>query len=508
MASSKIVIPATYKKLIGIFGLLVAICLFTAWQAPDSFLKAANIENTIRWTALFGIISIGVSFVIMTGGIDLSIGSVVGLIGCLLAMSLKSSYLPQDMLTVESVVPDRGQLTMSEPAEIYRVGDWISFLENEYQVKSVSGQMILVEPNIKTGEAAGGLRRVYPVRALGEESQDAVGVGSYRMHLRSVTIPADLKDIQPKDQVELLYEVGLDQKLPVHHVDRKAGEATVYFLVRQNQRVNLPQFVAFQARSQAMPTLLALLLILAVATFLGWIHGMLITKVPLQPFVVTLCGLLFYRGLARYITGDQEQGFGSELPEVKEYAKGGFFRLLTGEEFSFDLPMPFIYMTVIGVIAAIFLNKTIYGRYILALGRNEQAARFSGISTDRMKIAAYMICAFCGGVAGILFSFDLNSIQPSGHGEFYELYAIAAAVLGGCSLRGGEGSILGVVIAAAVMRVLNNTINLVEGIDTTMEFAIIGMVILMGVIADELVRRFAARRRALAKIRDASEGSA
>jgi ribose transport system permease protein len=87
------------------------------------------------------------------------------------------------------------------------------------------------------------------------------------------------------------------------------------------------------------------------------------------------------------------------------------------------------------------------------------------------------------------------------------LYAIAAAVLGGCSLRGGEGSILGVIIAAAVMRVLNNAINLVEGIDTTMEFAIIGMVILMGVIADELVRRYAAKRRALAKIKDTTEGA-
>jgi ribose transport system permease protein len=255
-----------------------------------------------------------------------------------------------------------------------------------------------------------------------------------------------------------------------------------------------------------MPTIVAILLILSIATFLGWIHGMLITKIPLQPFVVTLCGLLFYRGLARYITGDQEQGFGSELPEVKELAKGGFFRILTGETYSFDIPMPFIYMTLIGVVAAVFLNKTIYGRYILALGRNEQAARFSGISTDKMKIVAYMICSFCGGVAGILFSFDLNSIQPSGHGEFYELYAIAAAVLGGCSLRGGEGSILGVIIAAAVMRVLNNAINLVEGIDTTMEFAIIGMVILMGVIADELVRRYAAKRRALAKIKDTTEG--
>jgi ribose transport system permease protein len=133
---------------------------------------------------------------------------------------------------------------------------------------------------------------------------------------------------------------------------------------------------------------------------------------------------------------------------------------------------------------------------MLALGRNQDAARYSGVNTDRMVILAYMICSFCAGIAGILFALDLNSIQPSGHGEFYELYAIAAAVLGGCSLRGGEGSILGVIIAAAVMRVLNNAINLVDGIDTSTEFAIIGMVILMGVVVDEMVKRMAVTRRA------------
>ncbi len=136
----------------------------------------------------------------------------------------------------------------------------------------------------------------------------------------------------------------------------------------------------------------------------------------------------------------------------------------------------------------------IYGRYILALGRNQEAALYSGINTDRMVIVSYMICSFCAGIAAILFALDINTIQPSGHGEFYELYAIAAAVLGGCSLRGGEGTILGVIIATAVMRVLNNAINLIDGIDTSLEFAIIGTVIMMGVVTDELVRKLAKRK--------------
>jgi ribose transport system permease protein len=159
------------------------------------------------------------------------------------------------------------------------------------------------------------------------------------------------------------------------------------------------------------------------------------------------------------------------------------------------------------VVSAVFLNLTIFGRYLLALGRNEQAARYSGINTDRIVILAYVICSFLAGLGGILFALDVNSVQPSGLGEFYELYAIAAAVLGGCSLRGGEGSILGVLIGTAVMRVLYNAINIL-GIPTQLEFAIIGVVILGGVLADELVKRLVARRRALKHAAGAATGAA
>ena len=108
---------------------------------------------------------------------------------------------------------------------------------------------------------------------------------------------------------------------------------------------------------------------------------------------------------------------------------------------------------------------------------------------------AYLICSVLAGLGGVLFALDVNSIQPAGLGEFYELYAIAAAVLGGCSLRGGEGTIVGVIIGAAVMRVLYNAINIL-GIPTQLDFGIIGLVILGGVVTDELIKRIVARRRA------------
>ena len=218
------------------------------------------------------------------------------------------------------------------------------------------------------------------------------------------------------------------------------------------------------------------------------IFGILITKVKLQPFVVTLCGLLFYRGISRWLTDNQTMQFpGTE--NLDSFFSGKL--LIFGK---FALASPFFFLVVIAIIAAFFLNRTIWGRYLLALGNNEDGARYSGIQTDRLKITAYVICSFLAGVSGLLFAYELDSVQPAQTGEFYELYAIAAAVLGGCSLRGGQGAIFGVIIAAAVIRLLRNSINLV-GISTHLEFSIIGLVILGGVTADELIKRIVAKRR-------------
>ena len=317
------------KKILGIFGLLVAVFVLT-WAIEPKFASAYNLQNIIRWTSLFGIISIGAAFVIITGGIDLSLGSLIGLVGCTLPLLLNAGYSP---------------------------------------------------------------------------------VGS----------------------------IGA---------------------------------------------------VCALSLCVGLLHGLLITRVQLQPFVVTLCGLLLYRGLGRWITHDQVQGFGSSYEHLRTLAIGKV-ALFGG----FSLPIPFLILIGLGVAAATFLNRTIWGRYLLALGRNEEAARYSGVPIERMKILAYVICSGTAGLGGILFALDVNSVQPAGQGNFYELYAIAAAVLGGCSLRGGEGSILGVIIGAAVMRVLYNAIN-VLGIPTQLEFAIIGIVILTGVTADELIRRITTRRSA------------
>ncbi len=485
-----------YKKVLGILGLLAVVCAFTAAMAPDSFLRAANIENTVRWTALFGIISVGVSFVIMTGGIDLSIGSVVGLVGCVLAMCLHTTYTPEGLVEVRQVDAPTRTLHLNAGSVTVAAGDQISFLEQILTIEEVSDQSLRVAETVDTGTNTGSLFRVHQPVELSAEQPTPVFRGGAERRIRTLTLDGELSACRRGDRLTVIPDVGLSQEFSVHSVRLQDGRTEVDFFARPGQRVRSPKVVAIAGRSQRLPTGVAIIVALSVAVGIGLTHGLLITKGRLQPFVVTLCGLLIYRGLARYLTGDQEQGFGSEYPGFKQLAKGDFLQLLTGREFAFDIPMPFVYLAILAGVAAIFLNQTIFGRYILALGRNEEAARYSGIDTQRMVILSYVICSFCAGLAAILFALDLNSIQPSAHGEFYELYAIAAAVLGGCSLRGGEGSILGVVIAAAVMRVLNNAINLIDGIDTSLEYAIIGLVILMGVIVDELVRRLAARRSA------------
>ncbi|BDI31459.1 sugar ABC transporter permease [Capsulimonas corticalis] len=229
---------------------------------------------------------------------------------------------------------------------------------------------------------------------------------------------------------------------------------------------------------------LSVFTILALTMGLGLIHGLLITKIPLQPFIVTLCGLLFYRGIARFIAGDETKGFGN--------AQGfeALQKLATGDVAG--VPMPFVLLMVFSLIMWVVLHRSVYGRHLYAVGRNEEAARYSGINSQRVIITTYVIAGVLTGFSAILFAFYTNSISPSTHGNSYELYGIAAAVLGGCSLRGGEGSILGILIGAALIQVLQNLVNLL-GIPSSLNFAVMGSVILLGVIADELTKRRAAK---------------
>jgi ribose transport system permease protein len=233
------------------------------------------------------------------------------------------------------------------------------------------------------------------------------------------------------------------------------------------------------------PWPLAALFALAVPMLLGLAHGVLITRFKMQPFIVTLCGLLLYRGIARFIANDTTKGFGEAegFKTLQSLASGKCL----------GLPMPFVFLIVISIIMWVVLHRSVYGRYLFAVGRNEEATRFSGINTRWIVTSTYVLAGLLTGISGILFAFYTNSVSPSNHGNFYELYGIAAAVLGGCSLRGGEGSIIGILIGTALLLVLQNLVNLL-GIPSSLNFAVMGAVVLVGVLADQLFQNRAAKK--------------
>jgi ribose transport system permease protein len=241
-----------------------------------------------------------------------------------------------------------------------------------------------------------------------------------------------------------------------------------------------------------LPWELAVLIIVAAGILLGVIHGLLITKLKMQPFVVTLCGLLIYRGLARWYTEDGTAGFqfGETFPTLEFLTTGRAFAVKDGFP---GIPNSFIAFVVVAIIMGIVLHRSVFGRYLFAVGKNEEAARYSGIRSQLIIASAYVICGGIAGVSSIYLTMYTRSISPASHGNFYELYAIAAAVLGGCSLRGGEGSVLGIVLGAVLLQILQNLVNLL-GIPSSLNFAVMGAVILIGVIADMQLVRYRTRK--------------
>jgi ribose transport system permease protein len=340
--------------------LLVASCLWEYTQNGNIvFIKAVNIKNLLTWIGLFGILSVAQAIVIITGGIDLSVGSVVALVGIAAAMLL-----------------------------------------------------------------------------------DAQGV-----------------NLGPLGMV-----LGAEDGVVVLH------------------------------------PIVVLPIVLLMSALIGLWHGFLVAKVHLQPFVVTLCGLFFFRGIARLMTDDRSQGFGSAYPGMRWFGRGTLADVIgdqpaPGSSLSLAgiIPAPLLVLIFFAILMAAYLHFSPQGRHIFALGANEEAARFSGIRTSRLKILAYVLCSLLSGLGGLLLAFKTNSLGPTNFGSFYELYAIAGAVLGGCSLRGGSGNILGVIVGASLIMVLRNLVNIL-GIPSQLEYIVIGAAILIGVAVDEYFSRRAQTR--------------
>ncbi|HVQ31936.1 MAG TPA: ABC transporter permease, partial [Vicinamibacteria bacterium] len=338
------------RRELGMFVALVLLCL-GLWATNHDFLGASNVLNTTRQVSMLGVFAIGISFVIITGGIDLSIGSVIGLTGVIIA-KLSGEYYPDN-------------------------------------------------------PAAGGLG-----------------------HSLWLGIPVAL----------------------------------------------------------------------AVAALVGLAQGLLITRLGLQPFIVTLGGMLLLRGVSQTIVRGGTLSLG-DVP-LARLANGGLF----GSENSPALPYPFLILLVTALVAAYLLHFTVFGRYVYAIGGNREAAEYSGVPVRRVETLTYVISAFSGGVAGVCYAAYIGQMSQQ-VGIAYELYAIAAAVLGGVSLRGGEGTVVGSIIGSCIMRVIDNGINMFQWVyrdgdgvrrifrlDNNWTYIIIGAVILVAVVLDQVAHLVQAKR--------------
>jgi ribose transport system permease protein len=240
---------------------------------------------------------------------------------------------------------------------------------------------------------------------------------------------------------------------------------------------------------------------LGITTALGLMQGLLITRLKLQPFIVTLGGMLLFRGVSQTIAEGGTLSLGGS--PLLDLANGGWLNV-SGEPL---LPYPLLIFLVVIAIGTYVLHFTVYGRYIYAIGGNRDAAEYSGINVRRVEASTYVISAGLAGISGVCYAAYIGQMSQQ-VGVAYELYAIAAAVLGGCSLRGGEGTVLGIIIGSAVMRVIDNGINMFQvryvdhdkvpriwRLDPNWTFIIIGMVILVAVVIDQVVHIVQAKRR-------------
>lgn len=253
--------------------------------------------------------------------------------------------------------------------------------------------------------------------------------------------------------------------------------------------VALSGVAAAMAIKSGVPVPLGMLLGLAVGAICGAINGLFITKLRLPPFIATLGMMMIARGVALYITNAAPV---SGLPDsFSALGNGALFRVMDIHEVTGmpvvkfpGIPYPVILMIILAIIFTFALTKLRLGRYLYAIGSNEEAARLSGIDTDKVKIIAYTVCGMLAGLAGVVLASRLVTAQPNG-GVMYELDAIASAVVGGTSLMGGVGTIPGTLIGAFIMGVLRNGLNM-NGVSFFIQQIIIGSVIIATVAFDQL----------------------
>lgn len=234
-------------------------------------------------------------------------------------------------------------------------------------------------------------------------------------------------------------------------------------------------FMAIMMVDYSLPPIIAILLGLAMGTLFGFINGLLVTRAKLPPFITTLGMMSVGRGLAYVMSGGWPvSGFPDSF-------------MVSGQGHFLGIPLPVIYLLIVAIIAHVFLKYTVLGKHIYAVGGNEKAAKLVGIKAEKVILITYVINGFLAAVSGFLMTSWLGMAQPNA-GQGYESDVIAATVIGGTSLSGGEGSILGAILGAWIMATLRNGMILLR-VSSFWQEIVIGVVIVVAVALDKMRSR-------------------
>ncbi len=271
-----------------------------------------------------------------------------------------------------------------------------------------------------------------------------------------------------------LIAIGVTMVIITGGIDLGSGSVLALCAVIATSLAQLPESATLKYEGLSVPILVPIIAALVVGAFTGVINGGLISKFKIPPFIATLGMMTVARGFALIYSN---KPLSQLTPEYNFIGQGALF----------GVPFPVIILVVVAVAVHIMLNNTPFGRYIYALGGNEQAARISGVNIDRVKIGVYTLAGLLSGLAGLVVSSRVGSGQP-GQGLGIELDAIAAAVIGGTSLSGGIGTIWGTIVGALIIGVLDNGLILLN-VDQYWITIVKGTIIVVAVIIDQRKNR-------------------
>jgi ribose transport system permease protein len=277
--------------------------------------------------------------------------------------------------------------------------------------------------------------------------------------------PRNLSNIALQSSINAVIGLGMMVVIATAGIDLSVGSIVAFTGVVSTSLM----------MTQGMNTVLAVLLGLLLGVACGLLQGFIIAKGRIPPFIATLGGLSFYRGLALLYTDGR--------PVIG--APPGFRNFFAGDVMG--VPTPWIIVVVLAVVIHFVMHHTIFGESVLALGGNEEAARLSGINTGMIKIIVYGISGLFAALGGMILTARLGSAEPIA-GAGYELNAIAAVVIGGTSLLGGRARVVGTVAGALIMGGLRNGLTVLS-VSTFMQQVVVGVVVVLAVFVDQLGRR-------------------